>query len=163
MAISVSPKRHYATGLSFSEERALREKEQYLDSVYKKKEIAQGVTHDPKDLNRIRTKLEGVRDQLRFAPERAEGHERVKIEAEIKRVEDEMAKFWGGTFPTWEEHWINPKSGGIRYNVYRDRIVQVNKSKEYADLFRRWQFLRRRLEPQDPNIASSLHLYRNSK
>lgn len=149
-----------STGLSFAEERSLREKEKWLDGVYKKKEVSQGVTHDPKDLSRVKSKLDSVRSQLKFAPVRAEGKERLQIEIEVKRIEQRMAQFWGGSFPTWEEHWIKPKDGGIRYNKYRDKIVEVNKSAEYANLHRRWKFLRRRLEPQDPNISNSLHLYR---
>ena len=161
MSVTLTKSSSHRSGLGFSEERALREKEQWLDSMYRKKEINQGVSHNPKDLAKVKQKLDAVRDQLRYAPTRAEGKERVQIEMEIKRLEESMAKSWGGKFPTWEEHWITPKSGGVRYNMYRDRIVEVNKSKEYAQLFRRWQFLRRRLEPQDASIANSMHLYRH--
>jgi hypothetical protein len=148
-------------GLSYAEERALREKEQWFDSVYRKKEIQQGVAHDPKDLARIKSKLEAVRSQLRFAPTRAMGSERVRIEMEVKKIEDRIRVIWGGKIPTWSEYWIRPKEGGIHYNNLRDKIVEVNQSREYAELIRRWQFLRRRLEPQDKNIANTLHLHKH--
>ena len=161
MTMLISKKTYSGTGLSHSEERSLREKEQWLESIYKKKEIQQGVAHDPRDLARVKTKLEAIRRQLQFAPQRAVGNERVRVEMEIKKVEDRIKILWGGKIPSWTEYWMRPKEGGIHYNALRDKLVELNQNKEYSDLIRRWQFLRRRLEPQDKNIASTLHLHKH--
>lgn len=151
----------FRNGLGYSEERSLRDKEKWLESVYKRKEIQQGVAHDPKDLNRIKQKLEDVRSQLRFAPTRASGSERVQIEMELKKTEERMRQLWGGKIPTWSEYWQRPKEGGIHYLMLRDKIVELNQSREYSELVKRWQFLRRRLEPQDKNIANTIHLHKH--
>lgn len=160
MSMVLDKKVPHSTGLSYSEERSLREKRQWFDSIYKKKEIQQGVAHDPKDLARVKSKIDAIDNQLRFAPTRAVGAERVRIEMELKRIEEEIAKMWGGKIPTWAEYWTRPKEGGIHYANLRDKLVKLNQSAEYSNLIRRWQFLRRRLEPQDRNIASTLHLHK---
>lgn len=161
MTMTIVKKSYHETGLSYSEERSLREREQWLDAIYKKKEIQQGVTHDPKDLARVKAKLDAVRHQLRFSPARAVGNERVRLEMEIKKIEERLKQFWGGKFPTWTEYNMRPKEGGIHYNYLRDKLVELNQSQEFCNLTRRWQFLRRRLEPQDRNIANTINLFKH--
>lgn len=160
MSMVLSKKVPARVGLSYVEEKALREKEAWLDSVVKRKELQQGVNHDPKDVNAARKKLSMIRSQLsNYAPVRAEGQERVRIEMELKKIHEQIRIKWGGKIPTHDEYWIRPKEGGIRYLHLRDKLVRLGRDREYSELVKRWQFLRRRLEPQDSNISNTLNLH----
>lgn len=147
--------------LSFNAERTISQKVKQLEDDIKGKEIQQGVKIEPRDIRVLEQKLRGMRETLKQgAASRLEGRERQQAEMEIKRLEEAMKKFWGGRFPSQEEHWITPKAGGIRYRNYVNKITQINSSKQYAELIRRWKHLRRRLEPSDPDISNTLHLMR---
>lgn len=145
--------------LSFQEEKAIKDKVHQLEDNIKGKEIQQGVKVEPRDIKALEAKLRGMREVLnQGGAVRLEGRERVHAEMEIKRLEEEIKKMWGGSIPSYDEHWMTAKAG-IRYRSYVNKLVFLNSSRKYAELVRRWKYLRRRLEPQDSRIDSTMHLF----
>ena len=168
MSISI-PRRSSSSGvvhesesrrvLSYAEEDALKSKVRVLEDNLKGKELQQGVKIEPRDIKAQEEKLRHMKEVLRQGGAvRLEGRERVHAEMEIKRLEEEMKKMWGGKFPTYAEHWTTPKAG-MAYRNYVNKIVNLNRSKQYGELVRRWKYLRRRLEPQDALIDSTMQLF----
>lgn len=148
--------------MSFGEEQYLDDKIKYLEAQKGRKEIQQGVSHDPKDIKGLDKRLDELKTiKNRYGAVRLEGKERMQAELEIKRLEDLMAKKWGpGGFPSYAQYWMRPKEGGIQYLNLVDKIYRLNADREYAEYMRRWKYLRRCLEPDDRNIDSTLHLFK---
>jgi hypothetical protein len=147
--------------LSYKEEKDVDEKIDYLSDVLEGVETQQGVKHEIKDTKMVEDKLKQLkRVKEQFGVTRLEGSERAAAEKEIQRLEDRMGQFWGGRFPTYSEHWMKPKDGGIRYLRYVEAIRKSNSSREYAGLIARWKTLKRSMDPSDPNASNTLQLYR---
>jgi hypothetical protein len=146
--------------LSVQEERFASNKIQELEKVMEGKETQQGLSFEPRDIQSVEKWLTHYKAlKARGGATRFEGKERAQAEMELRRLVDAIAKKWGGKIPSWEEYNITPRNGGIRYHQLRDRIVKINKDREYAELIRRWKYVRRRMEPDDESADSVLHLF----
>ncbi len=148
--------------LSWKEEDFLDQKVKDLENAKYNKEIQQGVNFEHRDKALIDRKLSELKTiKSRYGAERIEGNERAQAELELKRLERAIAQKWGGRVPTHAEYWIRPKEGGIRYLQLRDKIANLNRDQEYAEYVKRWKSIRRRMEPADKTIDSTLHLFKN--
>lgn len=147
--------------LSVQEEDFLDAKRKDLEHALNNKEMQQGVNFEHRDrplLEKRLAELKAIKD--RYGAVRLEGRERVQAEVEIKRLEQAIARKWGGRVPSYSEYWMRPKDGGIRYLNLVDKIADLNRDPEYAEYIKRWKYLRRRMEPKDRRIDSTLHLFR---
>ena len=145
--------------LSYAEERALDEKIKQLESEADGKEIQQGLSYTPKDSGLIKKHLEQLKQiKASGSAQKFQGNERREAEVEIRRIEQMIAKKWGGRIPTLREYWVTPKAG-IDYLRLVDRIVKLNKDREYAEMIRRWKYLRRRMDPEDVLADNVLNLF----
>ena len=145
--------------LSFAEERAVNEKIKQLKSELGGTEVQQGLSFTPKDPGLLKKHLERL-EQIKSAgsAQRFEGTERREAEVEIRRIEQMIAKKWGGRVPTFDEYWVKP-TAGIRFLKMKETIVRLNKDREYAELIRRWKALKRRMEPEDELSDNVLNLF----
>lgn len=147
--------------LSFNEEKDINSKIEYLEDVKDGVEIQQGVKPEVKDTKMLEAKLKHLKViKEKYGVTRVEGRERIQAEKEVQKLEDRMKTFWGGRFPTFKEHWIKPKDGGIGYIRYVEQIRKNNASPEYNGLVTRWKTLKRMINPEDPHASNTLQLYR---
>lgn len=148
--------------LSYAEERFLDEKKTQLEAALNNKELQQGVNFEHRDKPLLEKRLAELKQiKNRFGAVRVEGRERAQSELEIKRIEQAIPRKWGGRIPSYAEYWMRPKEGGIRYLNLVDKIASLNSDPEYTELVKRWKYLRRRMEPEDKRISSTLHLFRH--
>jgi hypothetical protein len=145
--------------LSFAEERAVKEKIKTLEAELGGTEVQQGLSYTPRDPAILKKHLERLKQiESSGSAQRYEGNERREAEVEIRRIEQMIAKKWGGRIPTFDEYWVKP-TAGIRFLKMRDTIVRLNKDREYAELIRRWKSLKRRMEPDDELSDNVLNLF----
>lgn len=148
--------------LSWKEEDFLDQKRKDLEHAMNSKEIQQGLNFEHRDKAVLQKRIDELKSiKNRYGAVRLENRERVQAEVEIQRLEKAIAKKWGGRVPTYAEYWTRPKEGGIRYLQLRDKIANLNRDAEYSEYVKRWKYLRRRMEPEDRQIDSTLHLFRN--
>lgn len=146
--------------LSFKEERDINEKIKYLEDVRDEVEVQQGVKHEVKDSTVVEEKLKQLkRVKEQYGVTRLEGKERDGAEKEVSRITDRIRQKWGGTFPTYEEYWMNSRKGGIQYMRLVDKIQKLNSDREYAALVQRWKNLQRCLEPNDPHASNTMKFF----
>lgn len=147
--------------MSWKEEDFLNQKMKDLENAKNNKEIQQGVNFEHRDKPLLEKKLAELKTiKSRYGATRLDGRERVQAEMESKRLEQAIARKWGGRVPTYAEYWVRPKEGGLRFMQLRDKIANLNRDVEYAEYVKRWKSIRRRMEPDDRNIDSILHLFR---
>jgi hypothetical protein len=148
--------------MSYSEEQFLKEKEKQIEKELKRGELQQGVNYEPKHVEILEKRLKELKANLnRYGAQRFSGQERVQAEKELKLIEERIRQMWGGNIPSYVEYWMRPKEGGIHYMNLVDKIVELEQSREYGELVRRWKYLRRRLEPENRRIDSILHLFKH--
>lgn len=145
--------------MSYAEERAAEERIKDLEAEMMGKEVRQGLTYQPKDIQTVEKWLAHYK-QLKASrgAVRLEGKERVQAEVELRRIEDRIRVIWGGKIPSFQEIWITPRAG-IDYLNLVNKFVELGKNREFHELVRRWKSIRRQMEPSDPNADNILHLY----
>ena len=116
---------------------------------------AQGVVHETKDkkvLSQRLSQLKKIHDAQKV--EEARGEERVNLEKEEeilrKRLDPKM---------TWDEYSMTQRKHGIRYQKLVTQIQKWNSDPVYQADIKKWKYIRRRLDPQDPNISNVMHLF----
>jgi hypothetical protein len=147
--------------LSFAEEKAAEQRIRDLEAELSRTEVQQGLSYEPKDIQGIEKRLAHYKAlKTGKGAKRFEGQERVQAEVEIRRIEQALARKWGGRVPTYQEYWQNQRAG-ISYLKLVNKIVELNRDREYAELVRRWKVLRRGMEPDDPVADNVLHLFKS--
>lgn len=145
--------------LSFAEEKAADDRIKELESQLMGKEVQQGLSFEPRDVKTIENWLAHYKKmKANQGAQKFEGTERVSAEMELRRIEDAIRVCWGGRIPNYSELWINQRAG-IDYLNLVQKWVKLNANREFHELIRRWKYIRRRMEPEDPNADNILHLY----
>lgn len=148
--------------LSWKEEDFLNQRAKDLEHSLHSKELQQGVNFEHRDKALLEKKLSELKSiKNRYGATRLDGQDRVKAEMELKRLETAIAQKWGGRVPTYQEYWVTPKLGGIRYMTLVNKIAKLNADPEYSAYVQRWKYVRRRMEPEDRLIDSTLHLFKH--
>ena len=147
--------------LGYAEQKALKEKAEYLESVLDRSEIKQGVNFDVKDEQLVKANLARTKQILSTqGATQVSGSERTKLEREIREIQDRLRAGWEGVpaIPTWDQYQVHPKDG-IRYANMRDTIVRWEQNALRKRLVRRWKSLKRMLYPDDPSASNTMHLF----
>mgnify|MGYP001594941963 CR=1 FL=1 len=146
--------------LSYKEEKDIDDKIKYLEDVRDEVEVQQGVKHEAKDSKAIENKLNSLK-KIKEAQgvSQVEGRERLKVEKESEQLMDRIRQKWGGKIPSYNEYWMRPKEGGIKYLRLVDKIYSLNKDREYHALVTRWKTLQRMLDPTDPHASNTLKFF----
>lgn len=146
--------------LSYAEEKAMNDRIKDLENEFMGKEIQQGLSFQPRDIQTVEKWLNHYKQmKSSMGAQRYEGKERLQAEIELRRIDQAVTQKWGGRIPSYQELWVTPKSGGIQYLNLVQMWVKLNADREYSELIRRWRYLRRRMEPSDPNADNILHLF----
>lgn len=157
MAINL-PEAQVQKSLSLAEEKALNEKINYLEDVRDGVEIkdAQGVTHevkDPKALEENIRRLKSIRDTQ--SVEMATGSERVALEKEEALLRERLDPGM-----SWDEYMNTKRRDGMRFIKLVNKIQQWNSDAQRQSDIKRWKYIRRRLDPQDPNASNTMNLFK---
>lgn len=144
--------------LSFAEEQSLNQKIQNLEDAKDGVELknAQGVTTETKDPKAINAQLAHLK-KIKEAQtvERAVGAERDKLEKEEAllraRLDPKMS---------WDEYSMTQRKHGMRYQRLVQQIGKWNSDQQYQTDMKRWKYVRRRLDPDDPNVSNVMHLFK---
>jgi hypothetical protein len=145
--------------LSYAEEKAADQRIKDFENELMGKEVAQGLSFTPDKIQAVEKWLAHYKKmKSQMGAHRYEGKERGEAEVEIRRIEQRIAVKWGGRIPSYQELWITQKQG-IQYLNLVQQWVKHNADREYNELIRRWKYLRRRMEPEDPHADNVLHLF----
>lgn len=142
--------------LTLAEERALdqqiQEAEDQLDEVERK----QGINYTTENREATENKLRELRKvRASRAVVEASGREREKIEAEANAIRSELQK----DMPSWAEYSMTTRKDGPKYIRLKNLIVKWELDPVRRQKVSRWKYLRRRLDPSDPQIANTMYLF----
>lgn len=144
--------------LGYHEEKALKERSRELADVRDNVEVAQGVGFETKDKGAVQKEIKRVESVL-SAQSASEidlsPSEKSQVEKEEAMLKAELQK----DMPTWREYVSLTPRDGSRYSMLVNKIVQWNQNPERQAKVRRWQTLRRVLDPHNPKASSTVHLF----
>lgn len=145
--------------LSYAEEQAADKRIKDLETELMGKEVQQGLSFQPKDIQTIEKWLAHYKKmKANMGATKFEGKDRTQAEIEMRRIIQAIEKKWNGHIPSYQELWINQRAG-IQYLQLVQNWIRLNVDREYGELVKRWKYLRRRMEPDDPNADNVLHLF----
>jgi hypothetical protein len=151
-AVTQTPKH-----LSYAEEQTLKQKIQQLEDARDGVEVkgAQGVVNQAKDKKIVSANLDRLKKiQEAQAVQRADGVERAELEKEEKILRDRLDPGM-----TWDQYSTTQRKHGMRYQKLVGQIQKWNSDQKYQADVARWKYIRRRLDPDDPNISNTMHLF----
>lgn len=142
--------------LSLNEEQSLDRQIGDLEKQVEGTEIRQGLNHQAPNKANVQKKIAHLR-RIREtrSVRKAVGREREQIEMEIQQLKSELQK----GMPTFKEYSFTRKKDGPLYNELVQWIVKSEKDPERVRKVNRWKYLRRRLDPTNPRIASTTLLF----
>jgi len=142
--------------LSHSEEESLDRQIGDLQKQVDEKEIEQGLNHQaPNKVNVQRRISELRRIRETRSVREAVGREREQVEMELQSLTVELQK----GMPTWKEYAFTRKKDGPVYNQLKQWIIKAETDLIRRQRIVRWKYLRRRIDPTDPYIASTTRLF----
>ena len=157
MPITIPQKPETVRPLSLSEENALDEKIRTLMDERDGVEVVQGLTHIAKRskevINRDISHLMQVKKMRGVV--RAEGKEREEITKEIKSIEERVQV----DMPNLNTFQNTGRKHGTAYLKLKRWCDIKNSDEKFKRLVERWKSLRRRLEPEDTDIANVMYLF----
>jgi hypothetical protein len=146
--------------LSLKEEDVLRKRLSMLKDIKDGKEIVQGVTYESKDPKKLDDDIAAIEHELSLRSVRpAVGNERQEVLREIRIVEEDLRK----GMPSWEQYANTKRRDGMPYIKIVNWIKKSETDPVRKAKIKRWKFLRRRLDPKDPFIADTMHLFEGTK
>ena len=142
--------------LSHSEEQSLDRTIGDLNKQIDKTEISQGLNHAAPNKENVQKRIAELR-RIREtrSVRKAVGREREQVEMEIKKLTEELQK----GMPTWKEYSFTRKKDGPVYNQLKQWIIGSETNPLRKQRIARWKYLKRRLDPTDPYIASTTRLF----
>ncbi len=142
--------------LSGNEEKAINQRIDQLKEIVNEKEIVQGVNFEAQDVKPIEKQiadLEKIKREQGVPALSAKEKDRVFNEERMLR--EDLQK----DMPTWDEYvGLTPKSGA-RYSTLVRKIYNWERDPVRRQKVQRWKMLRRMMEPEDPQFASTMYLF----
>lgn len=144
--------------LGFAEQKALEEQIRQLQDAHDEVEVegAQGVKHETRDrkgLSQRLAHLKKIHDAQKVVE--ATGAERENLEKEEKILRERLDPKM-----SWDEYSMTQRKHGMRYQRLVAQIQKWNSDPKYQADMKKWKYIRRRLDPNDPNISNVMHLFR---
>jgi len=142
--------------LSHGEEQSLERQIVDLEKQADGAEIQQGLNYQaPNKVNVQKRIAELRRIRETRSVRKAVGPERDSVEMELNKL---MAELQVG-MPTWKEYSHTRKKDGSVYNTVKQWIIRSQADPARTQKIIRWKYLRRRLDPENPYIASTMKLF----
>lgn len=146
--------------LSLKEEEVLKKRLALLEDIRDGKEIVQGVSYESKNPKQLEDEMLAIKKELEFrSVKSATGTDRADVLRELKILEEDLRK----GIPSWDVYVNTKRRDGISFLKLRNWIMKCETDPVRRSKVKRWKFLRRRLDPQDPFIADTMFLFEGTK
>lgn len=144
------------SSISHSEETSIDRQIEDLEKQVDGAEIRQGLNYQAPNRANVQKKIAELR-RIREtrSVRKAVGREREQIEMEIGDLKEELQK----GMPTFKEYSFTRKKDGPFYNALVQWIAKSESDPVRVGRIKRWKYLRRRLDPENPRIASTTLLF----
>ena len=142
--------------LSHGEEVALDRQIGDLQKQVDGQEIEQGLNHQAPNRANVQKRIgELKRIRETRSVRQAVGSERDQIEMQLRKLTAELQV----GMPTWAEYAYTRKKNGPIYDQIKQWIIRSESDPVRRNKIAQWKYLRRRLDPTDPYIASTKRLF----
>jgi hypothetical protein len=142
--------------LSMQEEQVMKKRLRLLEDMRDDVEIMQGVNYEAKDPAKLDAEIARLKQSLSTkSVQAATGAERDSVLREISSLEEDLKK----GMPKWDIYANTRRRDGMAYVKLKNQIMKWESDPERKRKVARWKYLRRRLDPSDPDIANTMHLF----
>jgi hypothetical protein len=142
--------------LMAAEEAVIRKKIRDLEDILNEAEIVQGVNHKASNKQAIQAEKQRLEHiLLTRSVQEATGNDRLAIEREVKALQEDLQK----GMPSWNEFMNTTRKHGMNYVKLRNWILKCESDPERRRKIERWKYLKRRLDPTDPDASNTMQLF----